>query len=927
MPLDPLTALGLATNIVQFIDFSAKLVSKGNKVYKSASEGRIENQELDATSRKVIDLHNRMIQTFERDGDFLSGISPTDREIKKICESCTKVATDVIDALNKLRAQARYSRWQSYRQAFKSLWGEHEVAMLKAKLDTYRKTLDTNLLLSLRERINDISAIIGFQAAETTKISEFLFANRGRTSNWKADLVDDIHKNDWRPVGPNYKLHMAGFSEHLSKATEKERVRQLESQLLGQLKFRDILDREERIVGAHHDTFQWILDSNNPQQDGRWSNFVDWLKGDDKIYWMTGKPGSGKSTLMKFICRDSRTNTSLKVWSGKLPLVLARFYFWNSGSSFQMSQLGFLRSILFDALSQQPHLISIVFPERWNYSSKLGEDLHPWSLPELEKAFNLLVKQADKSFKICLFIDGLDEMDGDHDILINIIKKAVSEPNVKACVGSRPWPVFEEAFSQAPGLMLQNLTYADIVRFTTERFRSSSGFRSLQEREPVYSSTLVMDISTKSDGVFLWVALVVRSLVTGLTNYDKISDLQRRLDDIPSDLEELYEKMFNSIDPFYAKNASHFFQIARAARGCLTALALYFADEADKNLAIEAPCSPLSEDDSLSRYQVIRKRLDCCKGFLEISSSNPTLGDVDPGPQEPQELGTSGEITRLDTEAALIPQAEQDTTLTTSSTRHKTKAGISVKLLAKFPASQKIAYLHRTARDFLESPRMMNKQLAMSDDNFDPHLALLRSNLLVLKTLPEEDLKRTIILDCIDQCMKAAAEVEKLAKKPPVDLLEAIDRAAEGITTSAGLIGTTSKPHWTTISAGTGGEIGFLALAAKYNLQGYIRHNIEQGLPIFQKHSDRPLLDYIIVDYRSYPSLCEVNPIVDRQPAPSLAIIRRLLDNGADPNQFYGKATIWKKLFHEAREIPNEELNTFDNCVLILSHWADIVRW
>jgi hypothetical protein len=65
---------------------------------------------------------------------------------------------------------------------------------------------------------------------------------------------------------------------------------------------------------------------------------------------------------------------------------------------------------------------------------------------------------------------------------------------------------------------------------------------------------------------------------------------------------------------------------------------------------------------------------------------------------------------------------------------------------------------------------------------------------------------------------------------------------------------------------------------------------LSKGCHYFKKQSDRPLLDYIIVGCHSYPSFCEVAPTVDNKPAPNLATIRKLLDNGADPNQFYGEA-------------------------------------
>jgi hypothetical protein len=179
---------------------------------------------------------------------------------------------------------------------------------------------------------------------------------------------------------------------------------------------------------------------------------------------------------VKYVYNDPRTRDHLAVWGGRLPLATASFYFWNSGSYVQMSQLGFIRSTLYEALRQRPSLVSTVFTRRWSTSGLFGEDVHPWTLSELLKAFDLLVQATRNSFKLCLFIDGLDEFDGNHDNLIEFIKRTVSGSNVKVCLSSGPWPVFEDAFSQNPSLMLQDITHEDIVRFTTQRLHSSPGF-------------------------------------------------------------------------------------------------------------------------------------------------------------------------------------------------------------------------------------------------------------------------------------------------------------------------------------------------------------------------------------------------------------------------------------------------------------------
>jgi ABC-type lipoprotein export system ATPase subunit len=72
--------------------------------------------------------------------------------------------------------------------------------------------------------------------------------------------------------------------------------------------------RYERVASAQAKTFDWIFDSSSQNQ--RWSSFAEFLQGPQNLYWITGKPGAGKSTLMKFIGDEPRTKDFLSVWAG-----------------------------------------------------------------------------------------------------------------------------------------------------------------------------------------------------------------------------------------------------------------------------------------------------------------------------------------------------------------------------------------------------------------------------------------------------------------------------------------------------------------------------------------------------------------------------------------------------------------------------------
>jgi hypothetical protein len=70
------------------------------------------------------------------------------------------------------------------------------------------------------------------------------------------------------------------------------------SRILFGLRFPDMDNRYEAIPEAHAKTFRWIFEPPSPGQD--WADVSQWLQGKDTpIYWITGKPGAGKSTLMR----------------------------------------------------------------------------------------------------------------------------------------------------------------------------------------------------------------------------------------------------------------------------------------------------------------------------------------------------------------------------------------------------------------------------------------------------------------------------------------------------------------------------------------------------------------------------------------------------------------------------------------------------
>ncbi|KAL0764930.1 hypothetical protein CaCOL14_012736 [Colletotrichum acutatum] len=115
------------------------------------------------------------------------------------------------------------------------------------------------------------------------------------------------------------------------------------------------------------DDSDWKDDSakrnSAPEQDDgiRWDSFIDWLRSGSKLFWCSGKPGSGKSTLMRYIISDPRTRSALEKAALYLRLVIAHqnltptYSFENGLNAFDMMLM--TTSMADRVLEEHEHMI------------------------------------------------------------------------------------------------------------------------------------------------------------------------------------------------------------------------------------------------------------------------------------------------------------------------------------------------------------------------------------------------------------------------------------------------------------------------------------------------------------------------------------------------------------------------------------------
>lgn len=385
---------------------------------------------------------------------------------------------------------------------------------------------------------------------------------------------------------------LAGFSKHLSTYADMARHRGNIRSILKSLHFAQIKQRQNEIPQAHHNTFQWIFDESSS------SKFTSWLcHSRQGVFWVTGKPGSGKSTLMKLILSHKTTITLAEKWAGPKPLIIVSHFFWSVGNKIQQSQEGLLRTLLFQILVQCPEAIPKICNERYSDPFRSFET---WSIEELSQTFKRLQRTQEFPFRILLLVDGLDEYIGEPRELTEFLNAIANSPDVKVCCSSRPWPEFCQAFGGSLWkLEMQNLTRNDIVRFVEDHLCDDATFKTLQLVQKDESLDLFNTICDRAEGVFFWVSLVVKSLLRGLRNDDNIGILHKRLAELPSDLEPFFQRMLDSIEAVYVDDAYLVFMTLLSAKTSLPEDLLKHLPEIRKHDPLKAA------ENKFSRFQIL----------------------------------------------------------------------------------------------------------------------------------------------------------------------------------------------------------------------------------------------------------------------------------------------------------------------------------
>ncbi|KAK3339840.1 hypothetical protein B0T25DRAFT_512081 [Lasiosphaeria hispida] len=837
---EPLAIIGLVASILTFVDSGAKAISLARKLRdKTQQSGTVLAQmqdELAATIQYVQDIKTSFQQT-DTMTMTRSHLPPDQQRILILADKCDSIADELCAILKPFQARDR-SWFRAVDTAFQVMW-------MKGDIDDLQKRL-VELEQSLRAAVNT--------AMQQKRDSYIMYQLKTLRAVYQdlaipySDSLDNIQSSILTLTGAEEKAldsqHLQSLRDRMSSFEREYRARKYTSCILRKLHFAEIKRRWDRITTSEKNTNTWIFDEAK-------TDFLSWLEHGSGIFWITGKAGSGKSTLMKTISEHPKTETALRSWAGSRPLFFSSFYFWNQGFELQKSQRGLLRTILFQILRITPEVVPTVCPRQPDET---------WTIDELKTILENVVKLTSDGVSLparyCFFIDGLDEYHGEEEDLVDMLSFFSHTLNIKLCVSSRPRHVLDEIFGPSRlNLVISDFTKDDMKLYVRKRLQGSLKFQKLQASEPACKEIMTR-IAEESSGVWLWVFLITHDLVSAINRNEGIVTLKRILDLFPKELEDYFRFIIESIkSPFRREMAQIFLITIEEVQPLpLFAFSLLEREREDPEYALKAPIQPLDIQAVETTVKVRRDQLqNRCRDLLVVEK----------GPHP-------------------------------------------------IFLSHPVDFLHRTVRDFLRDcyyPKLQEEVVSSSSSHlnlppFNPLLSLSNMMLFLIKSLHPLKIQQkssvTRLISLVDELLYYAKEIES---RHPQDstltsqlfrILDEVDRVNKQHSSSASFW---DKNHWVHLRDSPrprgrdeyreGGNCNFLALAIQARLTLYVASKLNGDPHLLKgkhKKSGRPLLDYALRPLR-VTALAMPYHSQRAEASVDLEMVRMLLERGADPNQ------------------------------------------
>ncbi|KAJ1322975.1 ankyrin repeat domain-containing protein 50 [Microdochium nivale] len=387
-----------------------------------------------------------------------------------------------------------------------------------------------------------------------------------------------------------------------SRPTQSSTIPDVVTKLLNSLRYDHILDRQSAIPRAHDQTCAWFEETT---QFREWRD-TSMLRDHHGLLWIKGKPGAGKSTIMKYVLK------CLTKDQDRNKLVIS-YFFNGNGQELEKSTTGMYRSLLWQLFRKSPDLQDLLDTTQ-NQDLVIDEESPHWTKENLKGIIEAAVHRLRRPL-FCL-LDALDECEEvEAREMVFFVKHLcgiaiAAGAQLYVCLASRPYP----HISSEPALELVLETQPghdqDIATYIETQLSA----------QLCSSTTLPTRIQERSGGIFLWVFLVINDLNQKKESGYDLFQLLQRLEEVPPDLYTLIRNILRS-DPTDRDATILCMQWVMCAQERLDAGQLHLAIQCGRRGYVRntAPAEHETEETKAERIRLYITFVS--RGLVEITAS------------------------------------------------------------------------------------------------------------------------------------------------------------------------------------------------------------------------------------------------------------------------------------------------------------------
>lgn len=555
--MDPASAIGVASAAITFLDFSIDVCKTFSQIITSDEGITKHNADIAATVKK----YKEMAEALKTKGDSVTTLQ-LGAAISSAVEESIGVYTELLALVERLGQARNVPVIGTLKAVYHSMRSRENVERLQRKAESSRSIIIQGLVEATWETstLGHDSSTKAFQHLDKQDI-EILAALKAGNRDLLRRLIEsrrhfDTTVSDLQDSIRTDHDHITQKIDSLTQRVIDMDRPDLKKAFVDSLFFPDYERREKALSGPSPRTFEWIFNQDGvagstPWRQVRWPSFPQWLENTDSSqqYWLSGKAGSGKSTLMAHIIRDdmalNRTESHLKKWHGTKTLHILKFFLFRPGREQQAGLESLLRSLLYQLVKSVPLLQEILMARF--LPQGCGARIPTWPAETLKSMLKSALDAADECCFL-IFIDGADEFEDfqhlrgrsvDATDLVDFLLDVQQPQHVKLCISGRPELRITNVHPSFLEAKLADLNYDDIRCFVDDQMQAMTAIPVGDRKD------LAKEIAHRADGIFLWAAFAVTQMKKAcLDGYgEDYSALCGRLDDMGKDLNDAISQM------------------------------------------------------------------------------------------------------------------------------------------------------------------------------------------------------------------------------------------------------------------------------------------------------------------------------------------------------------------------------------------------